>query len=433
MYLEFSKQLLVGSGPVALGKALIAAKQIYLANTPEMRGIHEKAVLEATLFGLPMLSINMPAGRVTPLPDPSIVAATTPFTANPGQTLGLAYADVSVAPGLTAQPVSLKDPTTGLSSPSLYETGKNGVVSRPYEPILPLDIRNATVAGTVLRGVGFRGGAYADTLNVLPLTGAVTTEVRAVHAPFFSDYFYPVRFWNINYFGALTGAGGGQTQLMLEPAQYISTVPGSITGTLRTYNNLNFRLYYSANTTTFANSGNTPALSAAPTISTVTSSVTNGTINFQERIIGDPAAGIQQVWVTYTALSGPLYGTWQSLDLVQNPKDSTLWEGSLPLGATNQEDFRYVVQAVNGVGLVNIATNLGSYYIPGFETSVPTTPTSLALTVPAASGVYGGQATFSASLTSNGAPLAQKRVAIGVGPLTRQAVTDSQRRGDGQH
>ena len=47
---------------VAVGEALVKAKLDYLAATPDIRGIHEKALLEATLFGLPMLGVNMPCG-----------------------------------------------------------------------------------------------------------------------------------------------------------------------------------------------------------------------------------------------------------------------------------------------------------------------------------------------------------------------------------
>jgi hypothetical protein len=51
-----------------VGKALNAAKLIYLAGTPQMRGIHTKAYLEATLYGLPMLSFNLPNKVPSALP-----------------------------------------------------------------------------------------------------------------------------------------------------------------------------------------------------------------------------------------------------------------------------------------------------------------------------------------------------------------------------
>ena len=49
------------------------AKQIYLASTPDIRGLHEKALLESTLFGLPMLSVNMPGTRDTTSGPGSII------------------------------------------------------------------------------------------------------------------------------------------------------------------------------------------------------------------------------------------------------------------------------------------------------------------------------------------------------------------------
>jgi len=73
LYLEFSRQLRTGEGAIPIGKALVAAKQDYLLTTPVMRGIHEKTLLEATIFGLPMLSVNMPGERLTPQVDVPIV------------------------------------------------------------------------------------------------------------------------------------------------------------------------------------------------------------------------------------------------------------------------------------------------------------------------------------------------------------------------
>src|SRR5205823_6264815 len=65
LYANFARQLRAGTAgtPVAVGEALVQAKLAYLAATPDIRGLHEKALLEATLFGLPMLGVNMPSGR----------------------------------------------------------------------------------------------------------------------------------------------------------------------------------------------------------------------------------------------------------------------------------------------------------------------------------------------------------------------------------
>ena len=63
IYANFSHQLLAGTGAVAVGDALVAAKKAYLAATPTLGTLDTKALLEASLFGLPMLSVNFPNGR----------------------------------------------------------------------------------------------------------------------------------------------------------------------------------------------------------------------------------------------------------------------------------------------------------------------------------------------------------------------------------
>ena len=420
LYLDFTQQLRLGTGPVAIGKALVAAKQQYLADTPVMRPIHEKAVLEATLFGLPMLSVNLP-GRTTPSSDTSIVPSTSPFSVNPGATLGLSYADLNVIPSLTRHDDVLNVVSSTQTVSATYFSGTNGVVVNPVEPILPLELRNVSGPnGLVLRGVGFRGGSYTDLANILPRTGAATTEIRGVHPAFVSNVFYPIVPWRINYLDALFG---GSTHLVATPAQYLSSDPNSTTGTMRTYNNMQFRLFYSNNTSSYANSS-TPALAAAPYIVQVADTVNSTNVVISVIAIGNPAAGIQGVWATYTADSGPYAGQWQSLDLTRDPLDSTLWQGVLPLNGTNPQAIHYMVQAVNGVGLVSLSTNLGAHYTPGSVTP-NRAPTSLTLTAAAPSGPYGTEASFSAVLISNGAPLAGQTIVFGLGSQRLQGITDN--------
>src|SRR2546428_13313103 len=69
LYLEFSKQLRTGDGPVSLGQALVATKKAYLRDTPQWSGIHGQTLLAATLYGLPQLMVNMPGTPITPAAD----------------------------------------------------------------------------------------------------------------------------------------------------------------------------------------------------------------------------------------------------------------------------------------------------------------------------------------------------------------------------
>jgi hypothetical protein len=405
LYREFSQQLRVGTGPVPIGKALVAAKQVYLANTPQMRGIHEKALLEATLFGLPMLSVDMPNGRIISTADVSEITGTNSFTSDPGFTLGLQYADLNVTPSLTTNTVTLTktvdilDPGESLTVEATYLSGTNGVIANPAEPVLPLESRNVSVPGYTARGVGFRSGTYVDLSDVIPLTGAATTEVRGVHTPFLSDVYFPIKLWGLNYFDTLVSQGAGETYLNAIPAQFLSGATDSTRGTLRKITDMDFRLYYSNEFDTYAG-GSVPALAAAPSITSISSAINNGEVTFGINVLGNPSAGIQEVWITYTAESGHLYGSWQSLDLVQNTFDSTLWEGTLNLANTPPEDVRFMVQAVNGVGLVGMATNLGLAYIPGVDPAVRE-PTTLSLEAYEPTAPYGTRATFSAVLTTS--------------------------------
>jgi hypothetical protein len=416
-----------GTGPVSIGNALVQAKKDYLSSAQSLQGIDVKALLEATLYGIPGLSINLPAGRNVPQPNkPTVVTSTTQETTNPGLTLGLSYFDYTATPALTTNNVTLHDTNTNAAIQATYLSGPDGVVTSPLVPALPL--QQVTVddidphdSGKVLRGVGFLGGTYTDLNGVTPLTGAATTDLNASHSPFVSSIFFPSRLWTVNYFGGLTGNAGASTQLMITPAQYMSDGPLSITDTQRAYQSSTFRLYYSGNTQTYGS--NVPALAAPPTISRVDASVSGGSAVFTAHVVGDPSAGIQEVWVTYTGLHA---GKWEPLFLTQDATDSTLWTGSLALGAVDPSAIRFMVQAVNGVGVVSMDDNVGADYkvggiAPALQT--PLAPTSLALNSPPTTGAYGASVNVSATL-SGATPLAGQTIRFSIGKSTRTAVTD---------
>ena len=347
IYAEFAHQLRVGTGPVSVGEALARSKQIYLATTPDIRGLHEKALLEATLFGLPMISVDLPtSGRVPAPTSGSVIPSTTGFTTNPGLALGLRSAPLGITPTLDDHLVELTSDAGPVTAK--YYSGSDGVVTNPGEPALPLESRDVTVAGKVLRGVGFRGSHYTDE-TVVPLTGAPADpeeQIRGVHPAFGSPVFYPMRLWTPNYFDALTG---GPTRLLVEPAQHRLTSSGV---TLRLHTDLDLRLYYSDYT-------GAASISGAPTISGVTTEVVGTNVTFRARAVGDPRAGIQQVWITYTGHANE----WTSLDLVQDPVDSTLWKKTIPLPTPQSgRSIEFMIQAVNGVGLLTLDDNIGRYY-----------------------------------------------------------------------
>ncbi len=416
LYLRLARELRTGSGPVSIGQALVRAKREYLATTPVMRGIHEKAFLEATLFG-------------------SVVSSAPTVNSDPGLTLGLGTAGLTVLPTFTERTVALQDVERGGSVLATYLEGSNGTLVNPAEPVLPLEVRNVTLGGTTLRGVGWLGGDYVDQTGITPLTGAAATEIRGVHASFVTDVLFPIRFWSVNYYDALCGSVTDATRLYVWPAQFVSDNSVDAVGTLRRHTKVDFKLFYSANRQAYDledGSGQVvPAISAPPAISGVFSTIDNNRVKFQANVTGNPIAGIQEVWITYTAVRGVPYGKWRSFNLTQNPSDSTLWQGELDFAGLGigAGDIRYVVQAVNGVGLVSMHTRKGSFHVPGenegWET-VDATSTSVALLTPPTEARYGEKLVLRAAWSNGGGePVGGRSLLFTVGDQQVFARTDS--------
>jgi hypothetical protein len=423
-FLAFSAQLYTfvadelragGAGTtIAIGQALVRAKQDYLDTLQTVSGIDQKTILEATMYGLPMTGMKMAGSRTAP-PAASTVLTPQPVTSNPGATLGLLSKTVSIDTPTTSGPpvaaLNLNGTPTGTSL--TYLKGATGAtVTQPAVPALPEQIVPATSSGgESLRGVGFRSGTYTDTAGVTPLTGAPTTEQNGIHTTFSSPSFFPQSLASVNYFDALGGSNStNQTRLVVTPAQYRSDSLSALTDTLRAYSNLGLSLFYSSNTKTYGQ--NTPALAQAPSISQVSAIAdsTGSTLAVSVHVTGDPSAGVQQVWITYTGETGPFHGSWASLDLTQSTGgDSTLWTGTLPLGGESASDVRFMVQAVNGVGVVGVDNNLGAEYTPTAPPVDPSQPpppapsaTTLTPDAAASSVAIGANLTMGATLKLTG-------------------------------
>jgi Tol biopolymer transport system component len=419
IYVEFARELRRGTGNIAVGDALIRSKQSYLRTTNDLRGLHEKALLESVLYGFPMLAVNLPNRLPGGTPPTIVDDPLDDYGTDPGLTLGLESANVTITPNLTPNTKTLTNVGgTPATLTAKWYSGSNGVATHQNEPALPLEVRNVTApasaAGKVLRGVLWLGGSYTEE-SVVPLTGAPATESRGVHTRFASPVFYPIRPWSLNYTDALTSASGS-THLLLTPAQH----KGSLTSdqaTLRRYGPMAFKLFYSSYVAE-------AALSAAPEISGITAAALGNQVTFEARVTGNVAAGVQEVWILYTTgPDGSGQGSWVPLQLTQDATDTTLWRATttVPTGST----IKYLVQAANGLGLVTMNENYGAYHTVGVAgvQPQPLTETEIAIAGPAA-GVHAGSVTFTATLTTGSGPLSGKAVTISVGGIASSAATD---------
>jgi hypothetical protein len=223
-----------------------------------------------------------------------------------------------------------------------------------------------------------------------------------------------MRPWTVNYFGAL--GGNGTTALLATPAQHRAQDVALGTSTLRLYNELDVRLFYSGNLAA-------PSTSDAPTIVSVIAlpNSSNG-VTFTAQVVGDPKAAIHQVWVTYFSDG---VNQWQPQDLTQcvavSPTcpvaDSTKWTGTLP---SIPSGLRYIVQAVNGYGLVTLDDNMGVYYGLGGSSQQPTTTT---LVTAPTNGIFGQTQTLKVNLTSGGTQLIGKNVIVAIAGVARVGTT----------
>ena len=425
LLLEVARALRTGSGSIAIGRALVDAKRLYLMDTAIMRGIHEKTLLQVVLYGLPMVKVNLPGTRINPTAPAVDVATTAPVATGPGASQGLRTGNLSFNPLLTRVDRTLDVVGTDTTIVASYFRGSDGQVSLPGEPVRPLKSFNVGRPEGFVRGIGFRGGLYTDLSSFVPFTGAPATETRGVHGSFSTSVFYPILPWNLNRIGAVAAANG-VSELNTFPAQFLSDGPSATTGTLRRYDQMQFTVFYCPTATE-------AALANPPAINLVASTASATAITFAIDAAANVPAGVQEVWITYTGLPGsPHYGKWQSLSLT-GPANATgigTWTGTLPLNGANPALIRFIVQAANGFGAVAASTNFGRYFISGNSTldgvGVLSTPTTVTLDAGVPSNaLYRATIPLSARLAAGGAGLAGKRVQFRLGSAVESAVTDT--------
>ena len=376
LYAMFSANLHAGNGPVAIGDALVLAKRSYLStiSVGEKTGTHQKALLEMTLYGLPMFKVNIPSAQPAVEQPLMSLAAALPPTGLSALTPYLSSGDYG-ATGDSLVQKSVGDTTY------YYEDDPNSplpsIAAVPGQPALPLQRLDITQPNYAARGVVFLGGAYTDEI-ANPFITTVRYGENRVAPSFSSDIFFPVRPWSINAYDMLAGPTG-KTWLGVTPVQHQSTfgLPGEFVR--RKFDNMNFRVYY-------LNTG-TPieqfAFTYPPFIESSTNSLDGSTITFQAIVHGDRPSNVQAVIVAYT-LEGS--NQWSSLELTRLAPASDVWTGAIILDSPADVDrLSYFVQAVGATGLVSMKTNQGHYYRTFDPLNPPPAPgpTSLTLAGPA--------------------------------------------------
>jgi hypothetical protein len=324
---NFARELLRGTSN-QMGKALTAAKQTYYQRAMVFTSYDQKALMEATFYGLPMYELTTGEALEPEDPFPSVsVTSTTPS----------AFGSVDVGQlnyGLVGSFGAFDENST----PDGDFLALNDSVSfGAGEPIQPRFFANLSAPQREsLRGVLFLGGVYTDVVDFDPVIALPFNEyVTSTAEPAFSAAgWYPAAPFQVRSRDTVSMTANSVVTLL---GQY-----NSATGTERLYDRMSFATYFS---------GSPDAI--PPTVVYVDGVLEQGTNRGSLKVESSDDSGVIRVVAAYTDGQG----VWRSQDLAYDAAMQK-WTGVI----TATVETQYFVQAVDGAGNVAIDDNKGQYH-----------------------------------------------------------------------
>jgi streptogramin lyase len=308
---------------LSIGERLVYAKQNYFQTIGTYGIYDEKALVEATFYGLPMY--HLPTGGT---PPPPVFQLPAP---DPSGVSGLSIVPVSIAPTLSG-PIN-----TGRGT---YWTGPNGQTQATfYRPIEPRVDQDVTAQSSSAHGFIVKSLTTDDTGNITPALAYPTVDLSSHEpAPNFQDDLYPANFTRIdrsNTFGA------ERDRLVLIAGQFRpNNPPTTNSGTQRLVRNIGGDVLYST-------SGN-----FTPPLISLVNSVRNGT-SVTILVRATSSAGVKRASVLFHQ-AGVTGWTYQELSAVAG---TDRWTATVTLSSANDIELFAQVQDVNGN--VGYSTNKG--------------------------------------------------------------------------
>jgi Ca2+-binding RTX toxin-like protein len=322
-------------GRYTVGQALSDAKQEQFGKAG-LYGIYDlKAIEEATLYGLPFWQISGPGAVEIPDTETGPVAV-DPLT-------GLDAAQFTVNP--TFQSVTTPDGT--------YFESKEGTQFlhwRPIQPLTGLEVGqpNRVAVGTVLTGLNSRDLPAGNAVFARPSASDLAGRQPEVET---DGVIFPTTFANVATFGQVNPTNQGpptiqRQRVNLIAGQYIDNGDVPVQ---RLFDQMAGFVYYvdvdDVDTADF-----TP-----PSIDLVEGDAAGTQAVFRVRVT-DEQSGVSRVVVLYLSSVDNGVGTWTTADLIFDA-DSGTWIGGGPIGAGVEPPLPYIVQAVNGDGVVGVSTS----------------------------------------------------------------------------
>jgi Tol biopolymer transport system component len=346
-------------GSMTVGQALTFAKQEYFASLGVYGVYDEKALVEATFYGLPMYRVGSGAPSSSPAPPP---LSEDPIT-------GLQVASIHTEPNL--QPVVTP-------RGKFYQVDGKAQVTH-YRPIEPRTEFDVTELDTRAHGAIITDLVSTDETPINAVFSRPVVDLSANEPePAFRDVVFPTALQNVSTF--VTPAGLRQ-RLVLMPGQYFSLEDG--TGVQRLFTSLDAQVYYS-DSDDFV----------PPTLSRVEAVVTGSVVSFVVRATDNSPDTVKRVLVVFREVRAEPTSDWRSVELVQTP-GTNRWTGGALISSGEVE---YFVQAADSAGNVAVAANKGRLHK---ALSLPSLPPEISVT-----GDEGDNGWFlgDATVTITGAP-----------------------------
>ncbi len=380
-----------------IGAALARAKQRYLRNSASLSAYDAKALTIMTLYGLPFIHVEVSHPLAGPPEEPQIGPLATPVPTEsnaPSQlgnsagrlertitvTIGIGASDYVDLPRTGSKILKLTENNfkvtdsfvqAGFITPTL-RVFDNSQAGLPSLPTFAYDISALSSTATVttptrlqVRDVVFQGGEYAPTTGFNPQITKILTETdkpTGNDEPTFTagaGIWYPDKFFGFSS----VGSGSDQRDQLTSTAAQFKADTNGVTGQLRAYTKMVFKVYYIDPNATGANLGeldtSPPAIQsvqisqvtavnslAATSEVTVVAMVDKGTG-------GTDMDGVGGVYVQGDT-------TWTSLTFSQPDPvgDPQRWEAFIPV---QPGQLRVIVSATDKAGNVSYYTAKGTF------------------------------------------------------------------------
>ena len=284
-------------------------------------------MIEATLYGLPMVRVSMP----NPVPIHSSSQRTVIVDPGSGSEFSLA----AYSGAMVVMPLA---PTLNTAADGQYydiEGEVQASAGRPLQPRTSVELV-PSMSGYEIHGVLLWTASFTKTAGFDPVIYRPVTDTALSEPPFSYDGWYQSQFWSLNTLG-------DETRLVVVGGQYLSD--DTTTGTERIFGQVTFQAY-SSNSSDYG----TPAIRSVVTTPGESSVLI-------ESEVSDAETSVVQVWLTYETFPGE----WETFAM-EYKEETGLWTYAVP---DPLDPFEFFVQAVDEAGNVAVSNDKGSFFTAG--------------------------------------------------------------------